>query len=273
MASQDARLSKFEADFKQQQGEMTNKINIVLKAITDRIMRALSSDMVKNPNMNVNSTSLVLFARSYLTEDPQCSACIHSSINATIIYPKQPSKPHDGKPGENKIAKTGTTDEDHHAMVRVESEHKKSEEEEREEEGNTENINTDSPSQPDPSISFIIEKGDKGDIMFTEIIKKYDDSREEELKEKENAATRGLEVEYFDTFLTRSERAYHNLAIAESTVREPRDHSDCRTSTKTNTRGKFYRLENGFQTQSSIGTKTNAWCEFRRLNDVFCRRS
>ncbi|GKD93539.1 MAK10-like protein [Tanacetum coccineum] len=37
MASQDARLSKFEADFKQQQNEMTNKIDTVLKAITDRI--------------------------------------------------------------------------------------------------------------------------------------------------------------------------------------------------------------------------------------------
>ncbi|GJW66634.1 hypothetical protein Tco_0121058 [Tanacetum coccineum] len=35
MASQDARLSKFEADFKQQQSEMTNKIDTVLKAITD----------------------------------------------------------------------------------------------------------------------------------------------------------------------------------------------------------------------------------------------
>ncbi|GJU17690.1 hypothetical protein Tco_1145656, partial [Tanacetum coccineum] len=35
MASQDARLSKFEADFKQQQSEMTNKIDIVLKAIID----------------------------------------------------------------------------------------------------------------------------------------------------------------------------------------------------------------------------------------------
>ncbi|GJS36885.1 hypothetical protein Tco_0535267 [Tanacetum coccineum] len=37
MASQDARLSKFEADFKQQQSEMTNKIDTVLKAITDQI--------------------------------------------------------------------------------------------------------------------------------------------------------------------------------------------------------------------------------------------
>ncbi|GKD69106.1 hypothetical protein Tco_1323196 [Tanacetum coccineum] len=44
MASQDARLSKFEADFKQQHGEMTKKIDTVLKAIIDRITGALPSD-------------------------------------------------------------------------------------------------------------------------------------------------------------------------------------------------------------------------------------
>ncbi|GJY52889.1 hypothetical protein Tco_0444553 [Tanacetum coccineum] len=69
MASQDARLSKFEADFKQQQCEMTNKINTVLKAITDRMAGALPSDTVKNPKLNVNYTSPVSFARSYPTED------------------------------------------------------------------------------------------------------------------------------------------------------------------------------------------------------------
>ncbi|GKE34148.1 MAK10-like protein [Tanacetum coccineum] len=37
MASQDVRLSKIKADFKRQQGEMTNKIDNVLKAITDQI--------------------------------------------------------------------------------------------------------------------------------------------------------------------------------------------------------------------------------------------
>ncbi|GJT81001.1 hypothetical protein Tco_1055343 [Tanacetum coccineum] len=56
----DARLSKFEADFKQQQSEMTNKIDTVLKAITNRMAGALPSDTVKNPKLNVNSTSLVL---------------------------------------------------------------------------------------------------------------------------------------------------------------------------------------------------------------------
>ncbi|GKA99707.1 MAK10-like protein [Tanacetum coccineum] len=40
----DARLSKFEANFKQQQSEMTNKIDTVLKAITDRIAGTLPSD-------------------------------------------------------------------------------------------------------------------------------------------------------------------------------------------------------------------------------------
>ncbi|GJU16370.1 MAK10-like protein [Tanacetum coccineum] len=47
MASQDARLSKFEADFKQQQSKMTNKIDTVLKAINDRITGALPSDTFK----------------------------------------------------------------------------------------------------------------------------------------------------------------------------------------------------------------------------------
>ncbi|GJT23978.1 hypothetical protein Tco_0893915 [Tanacetum coccineum] len=62
MASQDARLSKFKADFKQQQSEMTNKIDTVLKAITDQIAGTLPSDTVKNPKL---STSLVLSAPSY----------------------------------------------------------------------------------------------------------------------------------------------------------------------------------------------------------------
>ncbi|GJY87050.1 MAK10-like protein [Tanacetum coccineum] len=49
-----------EADFKQQQSEMTNKIDTVLKAITDRIVGALPSDMVKNPKL---STTPILSAQ------------------------------------------------------------------------------------------------------------------------------------------------------------------------------------------------------------------
>ncbi|GJR58965.1 MAK10-like protein [Tanacetum coccineum] len=89
MASQDARLSKFEADFKRQQGEMTSKIDTVLKAITDQIVGTLPSDTVKNPKLGTRSVSS---ARSYPTMDPQCSAQIHSSINAITIHPKQPEK-------------------------------------------------------------------------------------------------------------------------------------------------------------------------------------
>ncbi|GKD05299.1 hypothetical protein Tco_1180273, partial [Tanacetum coccineum] len=44
MKREDARLSRFEADFKQQQNEMTNKIDTVLKAITNQIAGTLPSD-------------------------------------------------------------------------------------------------------------------------------------------------------------------------------------------------------------------------------------
>ncbi|GJV42062.1 hypothetical protein Tco_1420502 [Tanacetum coccineum] len=172
MASQEARLSKFESDFKQQQGEMTNKIDRVLKAINDRMTGALPSDTVKNPKLNDNSTSPVLSAHSYPTRDPQCSSQIHG---------------HDTIAEECKISK----------------------EEGKEENVNPENINTNPPSPPDPSISFITKKVCKlnsflesinliprssdakfvctkdndGDVMFIEIIKKYDDSSKEELGE------------------------------------------------------------------------------------------
>ncbi|GJT65171.1 hypothetical protein Tco_1016651 [Tanacetum coccineum] len=82
IASQDAKLSKFEADFKQQQSKMTNKIDTFLKAINDRMMGSLPNDMVKNPKLNVNPTSSVLAARSYPMEDPQSSSCPLNSIKA-----------------------------------------------------------------------------------------------------------------------------------------------------------------------------------------------
>nr|GEU74841.1 MAK10-like protein [Tanacetum cinerariifolium] len=88
MASQDARLLKFEADFKQQQSKMTNKIDTVLKAITDRMAGALPSDTVKSPKLNVNSTSPVLFTCSYPIEDPQCSSHPYNSIST-----KDPENP------------------------------------------------------------------------------------------------------------------------------------------------------------------------------------
>nr|GEW19638.1 hypothetical protein [Tanacetum cinerariifolium] len=143
MASQDARLSKFEADFKQQQSKMTNKIDTFLKAIIDRMTRALPSDMVKHPKLNVNSTSLVLFACSYPTKEPQCSSHVYGSINAITMCSKQKSKSHNDQ----------TQDHD-----TIEEECKTSEEEGKEENGDPEDINTSPHTPPNPSISFITEK-------------------------------------------------------------------------------------------------------------------
>ncbi|GJZ74767.1 hypothetical protein Tco_0639232 [Tanacetum coccineum] len=58
MASQDARLSKFEANFKQQQSKMTNKIETFLKAVNDQITGALPSERDPNdhPKSKVQST-------------------------------------------------------------------------------------------------------------------------------------------------------------------------------------------------------------------------
>ncbi|GJU69465.1 hypothetical protein Tco_1255724 [Tanacetum coccineum] len=83
MASQDARLSKFETDFKQQQIEMTNKIDTVLKAITDRITKALPSDTVKNLKL---STSLkdpktpLLVGRGFLATANAVTDCRMAKI-------------------------------------------------------------------------------------------------------------------------------------------------------------------------------------------------
>ncbi|GJR11128.1 MAK10-like protein [Tanacetum coccineum] len=63
-------------------GEMSNKIDTVTKAITDRIMGELPSDMVKNPKLNIKSTASVLSARSCPMEDSQCSNQIHKNERA-----------------------------------------------------------------------------------------------------------------------------------------------------------------------------------------------
>ncbi|GJS07154.1 retrotransposon ORF1 [Tanacetum coccineum] len=59
------------------------------------------------------------------------------------------------------------------------------------------------PTLPYPAWT----KGDDGDVMFIEIVKKNDNSP------KEEPEAGGLEVEYFDTFPTRSELAYHKYLM------------------------------------------------------------
>ncbi|GKF52196.1 hypothetical protein Tco_0148663 [Tanacetum coccineum] len=134
-------------------------------------------------------------------EGPQFSSRIHSSINAITICPKQPNKS-----GDNKS------------------------EEEEEEKGKPKNIDINPPSPPDPTISLIIEKvcklnsflesfnlvpqspdtkfvctkEDDEDVIFIDIIEKYNDSRKEELEEDENTMAREIGVEYFDIFSIRS---------------------------------------------------------------------
>ncbi|GKF65365.1 hypothetical protein Tco_0191882, partial [Tanacetum coccineum] len=172
---------------------MTNKIDTVLKAITDRIIGTLPRDMVKNPKL---STYLVLSARSYPTKDPQCSTQTHGSINAIIIHTEQQSTSYNNGEKENK-----------------------------KEEDNPENIHVDPPTPLDPSVTFITEKvlkfnslfeslglvppssntelictkEEDGDVMFIEIIPKDDNSRKEELEAE------GQKLKYFDIFPTRSE--------------------------------------------------------------------
>ncbi|GJZ10815.1 MAK10-like protein [Tanacetum coccineum] len=201
MASQDARLSKFEADFKQQQSEMTNKIDTVLKAIIDRITGTLPSDTVKTPKLGTHPVSS---DRSYPTMDPQCSTQIHSSINTITIHPKQQSDSRDDKTKENE-----------------------------EEKRNSLENHSDSSTPPDPSIAFITKKvlkfnslfeslglvppspnaelvctkEEDGDVMFIEIILRDDNSH------KEEPEPRVQEVEYFDIFPTRSELAYHKYLM------------------------------------------------------------
>ncbi|GKC69636.1 hypothetical protein Tco_1115519 [Tanacetum coccineum] len=136
MASKDARLAKFEAEFKQHQSEMTNKIDTVLKAITDRIEGALPSDTKQSDSYDEK-------AKENGEEEKDCSENIH--VN--------PSTP------------------------------------------------------PDPSV------GDDGEVMFIKLIRKDDDSSEGELEEEGSTTAEGVGATYFDTFLTRSELAYHKYLI------------------------------------------------------------
>ncbi|GKD13235.1 hypothetical protein Tco_1197642 [Tanacetum coccineum] len=207
MASQDARLSKFEADFKRQQGEMTNKIDTVLKAITDQITGTLPSDTVKNPKLGTHPVSS---ARSYPTMDPQCSTQIHSSINAITIHPKQPEESQVNEPDVEQ------------------------------EEGNPGNTNSNPHPQPDPLASiateqvrklnsmleslglvpqssntkFVCSKEDDGEVMFIEIIRDDDEPQNEGPNEGEGATTEEPVVEYFDTFPTRDELTYHRYLMS-----------------------------------------------------------
>ncbi|GJS61216.1 MAK10-like protein [Tanacetum coccineum] len=165
MASQDARLSKFKADFKRQQGEMTNKIDIVLKAIIDQIAGTLPSDTVKNPKLG---TYPVSSACSYPIMDPQCSTKIHSSINAITIHLKQLDESQVNKPDVEQV------------------------------EDNPGETNSSPHPQPDLLASIATEHEDNEEVMFIEIIQDDDEPQNEDPNEGEGATTKEIVVEYFD---------------------------------------------------------------------------
>nr|GEV47795.1 hypothetical protein [Tanacetum cinerariifolium] len=71
--------SRFEADFKQYQSEVTKKLDTFLKASSDQITRLLPSDTVKNLKLNTNPTSS---ACSHPAGDPQSSSSSFKSVNA-----------------------------------------------------------------------------------------------------------------------------------------------------------------------------------------------
>ncbi|GKA68591.1 hypothetical protein Tco_0768508 [Tanacetum coccineum] len=71
------------------------------------------------------------------------------------------------------------------------------------------------PKNDQPARDGKVQSRDDSDVMFIEIIKKNDDSHEEEPKVDENAEAGELEVEYFDIFSTRSELTYHKYLMSD----------------------------------------------------------
>ncbi|GJT89737.1 hypothetical protein Tco_1078582 [Tanacetum coccineum] len=142
-SSQDARLSKFEADFKQQQSEMTNKIDTVLKAITDRIAGTLPSDTVKNPKLGTHPVSDSRDNKTKENEEEKRNSLKNHSNNST---PPDPSISFITE----KVLKFNSLFE---SLGLV-------------------------PSSPNAEL--VCTKEEDGDVMFIEIISKDDNSHKEE---------------------------------------------------------------------------------------------
>nr|GEW71563.1 hypothetical protein [Tanacetum cinerariifolium] len=157
---------------------MTNKIDTVLKAITDQMADTLPRDTVKNPKLSI---SLVLSARSYLNMDPQCSSHIHNLINAMTIHPKSLEGSQVNRPDKGQ-----------------------------EEEGNIGNTNFSLHPKPDP-LAFIAIEQDDGEVMFIEIIRDNDEPQNEGPNDEEGAKMEGAAIECFDRFPTTDELTYYKI--------------------------------------------------------------
>ena len=74
MASQEARIAKFESEFNQQQTEMTNKI--------DNLLKALNNQVLTTPRKDTRDTSIKIQIK-----DPSSSKHVHF-VNVVTIKPK-----------------------------------------------------------------------------------------------------------------------------------------------------------------------------------------
>ncbi|GKE27368.1 hypothetical protein Tco_1442752 [Tanacetum coccineum] len=92
---------------------MTNKIDTMLKAITEQLIKAPPRDTVKHPRINIDSTPSASSAHSYPMRDPQGSNPIHGSINKITWFPKKPEKPHNDEPTEEVSDLENTNHEPH----------------------------------------------------------------------------------------------------------------------------------------------------------------
>ncbi|GJW61425.1 hypothetical protein Tco_0110760 [Tanacetum coccineum] len=177
----DAKLSKFEADFKRQQSEITNKIDIVLKAITDQIA------------------------------DPQSSTHIHSLINAIIIHPKQPEESQVNELDEcslGNISSNPYPQPDPLASIATEQVRKMN--------SMLESLRLVPEST---NTKFVCTKEEDGEVMFIEIIRDDDEPQNRSPNEGEGTTMEGSAVEYFDTSPTRDELTYHKLYLMRRSLK------------------------------------------------------
>ncbi|GJY72647.1 hypothetical protein Tco_0476350 [Tanacetum coccineum] len=180
MASQDARLSKFKADFKRQQGEMTNKIDTVLKAITDQITGTLPSDTVKNPKLGTH---------------PVLSAPRRTQVNEPDVEQEE------GNPGNTNS--NPHPQPDPFASITTKQVRKLN--------SMLESLGLVPQSS---NTKCVFSKEDDGEVMFIEIIRDDDEPQNEGPNEGEGATTEEPVVEYFNTFPNRDELTYHMYLIS-----------------------------------------------------------
>ncbi|GKD57868.1 hypothetical protein Tco_1291255 [Tanacetum coccineum] len=191
----DSLLNSFHREGPQNSVSIPNRLPSTIRASKTLTINQIKKDWYHD-----------LFARSYPTEDPQCSTQTHGSINAITVHTEQQSASYNNREKENK-----------------------------KEEDNPENIYIDPSTPPDPSVTFITEKvlkfnsffellrlvplssntelictkEEDGNVMFIKIIPIDDNFR------KEEPEVEGQEVEYFDIFPTRSELAYHKYLMCD----------------------------------------------------------